>query len=799
MKILKNLVIKDLKLNKKRTIGTIVGIVLSCALIMVVMGMFITLYNSILQSQINSTGYYHLKIYDLNQEDIEEIKNNDRVKEIYTVNNIGYVNYDEDFEYTMTGFVYSIDEKVFTTLKYKIEEGKFPKNENELLINQSFKYQREVEVGDEVSLKIFDQQGNETIKDFKITGVINRYDELVTTNIDGSYVGYIVLKNPNNYKKDISNILGVSNYRYDLNLKYDNFDINLNILRWEVFDFSDDAFRIIGSVIIIAIVIIMVTSIFSIRNSFAISISEKIKTYGMLSSIGATKRQIRKMVIYEGLVIGLVGISIGVVFGLLVNLLLVWLINFLANNVGLFGDNFGLYYKFSFIPIVISIIVSFIIIYLSVFMSAIKASHVSPIQNIRNSDNIKAKKLRIPKVIGKVFGIGGVLSYKNLKRSKRKYRVTVISLTVSILVFITTSSLVGYVTRTIKDEYGELDYNLVVYGSLQDEELSDEINRIMALPGAITKESVYSDYGELRDESKVLFEHDDDFGVVVTIELYNDEYFKEYVKKINGNYDYLKDKVIVLNRARVWENGNSTYVKLTSYKKGDTLDLYNFNSDDKVTYHIGDVVEKLPTGIVDISDSSITLVGNSKYFTNRDKLIGSSLEIFFDSDNPYELEKDIKDISDKIYVDNYYDAVSKLRTIVLILSIVIYGFIIVVTMIGVTSVFNTINSNMELRSKDFATLKSIGMTKKEFNNMINLEAIFYSFKSLMYGIILGILGSYGVYNIFLEKYHFSYVLPIDSIIISIIFIVFIVLIIMRYSIKKINKQNIIETIRNSNI
>ena len=132
-------------------------------------------------------------------------------------------------------------------------------------------------------------------------------------------------------------------------------------------------------------------------------------------------------------------------------------------------------------------------------------------------------------------------------------------------------------------------------------------------------------------------------------------------------------------------------------------------------------------------------------------------------------------------------------------SIFIYGFITVITLIGITSVFNTITSNIELRQKDFATLKSIGMTKKEFNRMITLESLFYSAKSLFIGIALGLLGSYGIYKLVTRKIDYGYILPYKAIIISIIFIVVVVFMIMKYSINKVNKQNIIETIRKDNI
>ena len=135
----------------------------------------------------------------------------------------------------------------------------------------------------------------------------------------------------------------------------------------------------------------------------------------------------------------------------------------------------------------------------------------------------------------------------------------------------------------------------------------------------------------------------------------------------------------------------------------------------------------------------------------------------------------------------------------MIIKIFLYGFITVITLIGVTNIFNTITSNMELRQKEFAMLKSIGMTKKEFDRMINLETIFYSTKSLIYGIALGLIGTFVLYKAFSIKIEKGIYIPINPIIISIIAVFILVFAIMRYSMSKINKQNIIETIRNENI
>ena len=163
----------------------------------------------------------------------------------------------------------------------------------------------------------------------------------------------------------------------------------------------------------------------------------------------------------------------------------------------------------------------------------------------------------------------------------------------------------------------------------------------------------------------------------------------------------------------------------------------------------------------------------------------------------YKQEKNIEDSEIRIF--NIQESVRAQNAVVLVISIFLYGFIGVITLIGITNIFNTITTNMNLRKKEFAMLKSIGMTKKEFNRMIRLESIFYGVKSLIIGIPIGILLSYGMYNVFKDNMQMSYNLPLKAIIISIIFVSIIIGIIMKYSMSKINKQNIIETIRNDNI
>ena len=198
----------------------------------------------------------------------------------------------------------------------------------------------------------------------------------------------------------------------------------------------------------------------------------------------------------------------------------------------------------------------------------------------------------------------------------------------------------------------------------------------------------------------------------------------------------------------------------------------------------------------------IIVVSEDFDFKNESKYLS---QMYINSKNPSELEANLIDqdqkdeiVKGKINITNINEMVDQQNRIILVISIFLYGFITVITLIGVTNIFNTITTNMILRSKEFAMLKSIGMTNKEFNRMIRLESIMYGTKSLMIGIPIGLALSYAIYKSVAIKTNYGFMIPWWPIIIS-IFVFIIVGITMKYSLDKINKQNIVETIRNDNI
>lgn len=835
MNILNKLIIKNLKLNKKRTIGTLIGIILSVALICATAGLFTSFQNTLVEHAIEETGYYHLGFKNIDKEKYDEIKLHKNVQKIDTIYMLGWANFDNvdeaDNPYIR---VYSIDRTSFDDLQFKLLQGRFPIKNDEIIIGKKALTNGSLKIGDTIELNLgtrmsedgykldetnpYNEEIPETIenpthKTYKIVGIVDKpsmnsshFAITVKEENPNDIQAYIALHNPKEYKNTLTEITGARDYNSLINntSKID-YTINHELLRWEIFAFSDSTITMLYTVCGIVIGIIMITSIFCIRNSFAISTLEKMKMYGMLASVGATKKQIKRSVIREGFILGLIGIPIGILSGIFADAVLIKIVNLIIGP-ELFQTEAGIVTKISFLSILLAIILGFVVIYFSASSSARKASKVSPIDNLRSTNEIKLtkKNLKTPKIIPRVFKTGGVIAYKNLKRSKKKYRTTVISLTVSIFVFIAMNTFLNEAFIKNEEYYTDLKYNYYILANSVGNDIDDtKLKNILKLDKVDkayllyeTRESFIID--DLSHVINIQDGREYTNGIAMSPIILDDKTFKTYAKLIGADYNYVKDKGIIYNKYRYYDEKNNKYhdTERYSYKKGDIIKgRLSYDSDEYLNITVGAVTLTPPYGLENTYYNGGYIILNKDY-TEFDCYLD---KILIESSEPDKLDISLNKLDPTLNTTNIASLVKNQKSMNLIVSIFLYGFITVITLIGVTNIFNTITSNMELRSKEFAILKSIGMTKTEFNRMINLETLFYSFKSLIYGITLGLIGSYLIHKAFEETIESAFVIPINAIIISIIFVLLIVYIIMRYSIAKINKQNTIETIRNENI
>lgn len=898
MKILNKFTVKNLKLNKSRTIVTVIGIMLSCALIMVVAGMVVSGQQTMIKAQINITGNYDLYVKGANQKILDNAQANRNVESIYICQMQGCAYMPKaKFESKPYINVVAFDEKAYTDcFNVSLAEGRLPQNDSELVLSQSvLNYSNaEYKCGDKITLDLgkrfyvtstelpigdtdYLQKGNGTEKlvntEKKTYTIVGIFNDIASSHVAAaSYsasCSVFTLANANSAENDLfvkftaegeknfldtsGQILNLSaeskeeiseNYWIDNeNGDFSYAEINKDLLQYKGFALSDEYNRMLFSLAVIIILIIMISSVFVIRNSFAISITEKTKLYGMLASIGATSKQIRHNVLFEGFVLGVIGIPSGLLLGTGVIALLVVILNAVLGDM-LNGIEFV--YTVPWWVAVVSAGLSAIIILLSTLSSAFRASRIAPITAIRSNEDIKINKKRrksykVPAFIKKLFGIGGEIAYKNLKRSKKRYRTTVISIIVTVTMFISISTFIEYGMKISSEYIKEMPYTMIIntesaasceeldkifdkiYPELQaDKEVSSYTKAFLSSDAEIDGlEKYYT--AEAKENSELM----QNFVSVFAI---NDEEYKDFVKRLGYDYEEVKDKALITNSLSYYDSNNImhkekcydmpkntvvdfypngqlkyTEEEIQEYKKLDPdFESYSLEEYYSVELEIYGTIDKeiencVPSYILN-SECGNTLIVSEDTFRSLFKKNNISMAVYIDSDNTNKTEENISNLDiENISVYNLQRNAEQSRSVVMIIAIFAYGFIIVISLIGITNVFNTINTSMRLRSKEFAMLKSIGMTKKEFNRMIRLESLFYGVKSLLFGIPLGLLGGYAIFRATGNAIMLDYSFPTMAVLISIVFVFCVVWIIMRASISKVNKQNIIETIRNDNI
>lgn len=876
MELLNRLTIKNLKLNKKRTVVTIIGIILSTALITGVATLVSSFQKSIIEYEIRQVGDYHYKFTDVPTDELKYIKNNRNVQNYYITQNIGYSKLEQSQnEYKPFVYLIGFSKEAIEGLKLNLLEGRFPKNENEIVISKHIQTNGKIDwkIGDEITLDIGKRMSDENelnqdnpynarkytkedlVEDFneeeieemlkerieeefipeykktyKIVGIIERpsselegysapgYTTITLLNeyADSSKINvYARYKDLDKANETTAQILGIEEKKletldmeeYD-NLKY-KFFRNTTLIKWENLEFSNGTLNMLYFVAALVIAIIIVTSVFCIRNSFEISITEKIKQYGMLASIGATSKQIRKNVLYEALILGIIAIPIGILSGLGAIFILLKVI---TSILGEALSDMQLVFATNIISIIIAIVLSSITIYLSARKSAKKAAKISPIEAIRSNQDIKikSKKLISPKFVKRIFGIGGDIAYKNLKRNNKKYRTTVISIVVSVSIFIAMSSFMGYAFKASSIYYKDYKYNIILSALKDDPDLleiaqhpdvkSYSLVRDLFVSSKDIVQHYSNDYKELYQE-----EEDSLVGVNFVMKSLGKQEYERFIKELGLKYDDVKDKAILIDEYMeyVTINGDSAYriFRIYDYKKGDMVNFKTYDGNKEINIEIAAVTNNKPKGLESTSYMTGYMILSDEFIDKYSENIAEDVRMFIDSKNPDNLQQYINKnyATNDIYVYNAEEEVRQQKSMWIVIAIFLYGFITVISLIGVTNIFNTITTNMELRQKEFANLKSIGMTKKEFNRMIRLESIFYGFKSLIIGIPIGIFLSYMMYRAFAENADMGYILPKSGIVIAVVAVIILISGIMRYSLNKINKQNIIETIRKNNI
>ena len=948
MNLMKTLTLKNLKLNRKRTIVTIVGIILATALLSALVTLVSSFQYSMIEYQKQKGGDFHVKFSNVKMSELSEFKNNRNIESTFETMGMGFAKLDgcknEDKPYA---YVMATDEAGFERGCFKLIEGRMAKNEDEIVIPRHLKTNGriDIKVGDEITLDIgkrYDSNTESVIweniayeheaetltdtvtKRYKVVGIMERpgygmedysaagytfvtySDELAAIDngtksevneADTTLTVYSRYTQKALRNKDAvtADIIGVDEKLFEKsnnssvemsaeesdrflkemeNAKYDIY-INRFLISYECVFPIDGTFKALFTVAAVVALIIILTSVYCIKNSFNISITEKIRQYGMLASVGATRRQIKSSVKTEAAMLGVVGIPVGTMSGILASFILVKVVNALSAG----WLNFALSFHTSLPALILAVILSIATIYFSATGSARRAAKVTPLEAIRNTKEIKIKsaKLKTPAIIGRIWGIGGVISYKNIKRNKKKYRTTVTSIVICSVTFIVISYFMSMAFSVVGMSYASVDYNIGINMSckkdLDIEKLSELLSGIEGakdyLVGAgyyfdVDKPEYTKEYGEYCGQ---LYDDREDVSQEFFITVLNDKSYDKYAS--DAGVKNADTGAILVNKCTfdVYNEKSSKYVKeemeLYKYQAGDTIECgYNVyddaSSDDNaaegdtesstddnnavegdtesgtednsgyvdeetinngvrktVDVTIAGVTDKVPIGYKGYGNTTLLFM-NQKGFeslwadgkSNELKPGHASYSAYVVAENADEyqdtFEKETEENPEysqiSFYVSNMDKQMRDEKSLFTLLGVFAYGLIVVIALIGITNIINTLSTGMELRSREFATLRSIGMTDKQFAGMVRLESVFISVKALVIGVPLGILISY-LLCVMMNRMDDAiiYEPPYKAIILCIVVVIMLIYAIMKLSMTKLRHNNIIETIKNENL
>ena len=791
MKSLNSLVFHNLKNNSKKTIPTIISIILTSTLLISIGLAVSTWQKARIEDATHFNGDYHVMFLGLSSNQKDTLEHDQNINKIDLMQEVESI-YTEDL--TINIYTSLMDYQNYIDLA----TGRFPTNEKEIIISSNLAKRNNYKL-------------NDYINTYKIVGIYNK--NTIISNVDyaseiafisgtnnNSYYAFIHYNNLHNIYDKIYDTADKLSLNYEVNKagrNYENTYINASLLNaYGKYENKINELQIYSLISLILYILGLFCAL-AIYNSFTISLQERKKQISILRSIGASKKQIFKMLMLEVFLLTLISLPIAFFSSLgIVQSIIILINNSLHNLVN---------YKLSIniVFLLISILFILLTVFISSMVPALEISGSSLINSIKNV-KIKSKKLKenYP-LIRKCFGSEGEVAYKNIKRNRRKFITSITALTISLILFITLSSVINYFINATNSMKLANDIRINLPDKNQVVENEEVLNEIRA----ITKEEelVISKQAHFFNENKQMVQ-------LVSLDPFNYNKYKRQIKVSN-------DEAIIYNVGNFLnENGEEITKEVIDSSKTKSLsicfidyttnELYpcynNLNNLHFTTQNYLDVFNGL-TYVVSI-DTFNQVVDNylSGYANNQN--FKNNYSIVINSNRFRELDKEINDIINKYsHVDIYYENNALINYnnnhTLLIIKLILYIVIFLIAFTSILNIFNVLNTSMELRSSEFSILRSIGMSEKGLKKMIKLESLMLMGNTLIYGIPL----SLGI--VYLIKYILNidvtnkiiFKFPTIYVIISIIGIILIILLIMTYSINKLKKKNIIETIREDGI
>ena len=843
---------------------TIIGVIISVAMITAVATLFVSFMDLMKRQEMKDNGEWHVLYKDVNKQQLDAIEKDDATKEVVLTRDEGYAplkgGQNKSKPYL---FIKQYNAQGFKQFPIELDKGRLPKAANEVVLSDYIATNAKVQykIGDSITLnigeremklpgepvKVFRQNdllqtdngkltesfNKQTTKTYTVVGFIKRpkweptwapgytaisYIDKGMVRATNKVNAVVVLKKVNGSLYSHAKALAKKE-----NIKSVNF--NNELLRYYGVTSDPGLKRTLFSLTAVIMGVIIIGSVSLIYNAFAISVSERSRHLGMLSSVGATRRQKQNSVFFEGFIIGLISIPLGIIFGLAgIGITFLFINSVIQDALGL-----DVNWRLTVTPysILIACVVSIVTIFISTYLPARKASKISAIDAIRQTTDIKltSKKVKTSKFVRKVFGFEAEVGLKNLKRNKRRYQATVFSLVISIVLFLAVSFFNANLKKSLALSQGNVNFDIQVSvdGKLtkSDEDIFKDIVQLGDVTDAseirniganawidkafIAKELKTDDYKKMKNGK---------YPYYITVHELDDQHLKAYAKSIGADYKKLNDPKhvagIVIDTISYEDMQAKKYVetKAINAKVGQSINLNLMDPNTDKTKRFGEVTfaaltDQFPMGASSSGLGNLDIIVSKQGMNQLLKKYTSddiSSFLYLKSKDPIKTQEEIEKIKpDNMNVYNVFQSRQQEEQMLLLMSIFTYGFIALMTAISVANILNTITTSISLRKREFAMLKSIGMTPKGFNKMIHYESIFYGIKSLLYGLPVSVVVMYLIYRSLMNSFSFGFSLPWLEIVYAILAVFIIVSIAMLYSSSKVKKENIIDSLKQESI
>lgn len=859
MNIVHKLTLRHLKANKSRSVVTTLGIMISVAMITAVFVALASFMRLTADIDVQNNGDYVAALYETTPEIIQALRQDDRVEVgIANTESISFQLSGDYKKYQSTGSIYTADPEDCKLMVLGSYNGQLPTKPDEIAVESDFIKRNGLDwkIGDTITLptghRVYTDETGETWEQDGMTyspAETFSYTEDRTYTItailhhnEPTYGSYWMITGADTkaYTQATAHIklksMGMDSYKVleDVMKKagtsIDACSLNKSLLASYLSFAADSSYAFLVPLIGIVLFLIIVASVSLIYNAFAMSLSERVRYLGMLASVGATRKQKRGSIYYEGFILGLIGIPLGILSGIIGIAITLRIVGDKIISSGMLtngtADNLAMHTVVPVWAIIGILIFSILTIFISAFIPAQKASKITPIDAIRQREEIrvKARALKCPRIIRKIFGYEGELAYKNQKRNGRKSRVIVASMILSIGLFLSVQYFCDLLEGSVNLE-SKIPYQLQLSTPYANHDalkkLVEQTEGVKACYG-INYESLLISKDENDDLLKELVEDKNlteegkkkiDFApkdIWVYMYYLDDEDFNALCEKNGLDKDEFygdSNSFLLMRQMRGDEKENvfSENIVGQDLKSWQEMSFNENGEPDQTPTRIGGMIDYdpdnvicnlAPTGVVLYMPQSV-YVGHLDTADEKDNVfyrLAVESDTYTETETALEEAIEQSDIASETGFANLAEQQEVTKATSFIMKIFLYGFIVLITLIIMANIINTVSTGIMLRKKEFAMLKSVGMTQKGFNKMIALESALYGIKATLVGIPLAVVLSYWMYTIAnSDTLKFTINLPVYILAILVLFLL--LAITMLYSVRKLKDDSIIETLK----